>query len=91
MGTLRPGATIVYETPDNGKTIYGRYEGETERFIVGQNISTRHDPLEDHERNLWYEIRQTAKTDPALQKELDRVKSLYYLKLKDKPLFWHPV
>lgn len=91
MGTLRPGASIIYESPDGGNSIYGRYEGETERFLVGQNMPLRQDPLEDHERELWNKIRHAAKNDPTLQKELDRVKSLYYLKLKETPLFWHPV
>lgn len=91
MGSLRPGAKIIYESPDGGKTVYGRYEGETDRFIVGYNLSPRVDPLADYEKTLWDNIRREAKTDEDLQKALERVKLLYYLKLKEKPLMWHPV
>lgn len=91
MGSLRPGAKILYESPDGGKTVYGRYEGETERFLVGQNLSPRRDPLDDHESDLWYNIRAAAKDDKDLQDALERVKILYYLKQKEKPLMWHPV
>lgn len=91
MGNLRPGAKILYESPDGGKTVYGRYEGETERFVVGINLPTRRDPLDDHESELWQNIRAAAKGDKDLQDALDRVKVLYYLKQKEKPLMWHPV
>lgn len=91
MGSLRPGAKIIYESPDGGQTIYGRYEGETDRFLVGQNMSKRRDPLDDHERELWLDIREAALTDKDLKDALDRVKVLYYLKQKEKPIMWHPV
>lgn len=91
MGTLRPFAKILYESPDGGKTIYGRYEGETERFLVGKNMPKRRDPLDDHDRELWLDIREAALTDKELQEALDRVKVLYYLKQKDRPPMWHPV
>ena len=91
MGTLRPGAKIIYESPDGGQTVYGRYEGETARFLVGQNLPKRRDPLDDHERELWLNIREAALGDKDLQDALDRVKVLYYLKQKEKPPMWHPV
>ena len=91
MGSLRPGAKILYESPDGGKTVYGRYEGESERFLVGENLPSRRDPLADHDNDLWYNIRAAAKSDKDLQEALDRVKVLYYLKQKEKPPMWHPV
>ena len=43
MGTLKPGATYVYESPDRGKTIYAREVGSMDRKIVGytQQIGDR--------------------------------------------------
>jgi hypothetical protein len=34
MGSLKPGKKIAYERDDKGR-IWGRYHGETERWIVG--------------------------------------------------------
>lgn len=91
MGSLRPGAKIIYESPDGGKSVYGRYFGETDRFLVGKNLPTRRDPLDDHERELWQDIRAEALNDKDLKDALDRVKILYYLKQKDKPVDWKQV
>ncbi len=80
MGSLKPGAKIIYESPDGGETVYGRYAGTNERFIVGysQKESSRLQQIE--ERKIWVEIFEAAKEDESLQSELDRVKMLYYLK-----------
>jgi DNA polymerase III sliding clamp (beta) subunit (PCNA family) len=43
------------------------------------------------ESQLWHDIRQAALDDKDLQDALDRVKVLYYLKQKEKPVMWHPV
>jgi len=84
MGSLKPGATYVYE----------RAEGVTYAREFGADPSTRkeigwdHDPrtsdgrpLHDHimDDKLWGEIRRASKTNPALQEALERVKILYYL------------
>lgn len=79
MGTLRPGAKIIYESPDSGDTVYARYAGESERWMVGQSTKAV-DRLEQiREDKLWGEIRRAAKKNPRLQKELDRVKIIYEL------------
>ena len=83
MGKLRPGASIIYESPDKGGTIYGRYAGTNERWIVGYSEDTK-DRLDSiKEDKLWGEIRRAAKKDPRLQQELDRVKLIYELSRKD--------
>lgn len=94
MGSLTPGAKLIYERV--GDTVYAREEGSTERTVVGYNY--HRDPL-DHrnymsspkDAQLWHDIRQAALTDKELQEALDRVKVLYYLKQKEKPIMWHPV
>ena len=94
MGSLKPGATYVYE----------RVDGVTYAREVGADPSTRtlvgydYDPVSGHpidydkrtsdgrpliehirEDKLWGEIRRAAKTNVTLQRALDRVKIIYYL------------
>jgi hypothetical protein len=88
MGSLKPGATYVYER--NGGTVYAREIGSdpSTRVEVGYNYDPRTDdgrPLHDHiqDSKLWGEIRREAKTNITLQKALDRAIMIYKLS-KDK-------
>ena len=91
MGTLKPGATYIYER--NGDEVYARAFGETERKLIGYKHETPDPrtndgrPLYEHimEDKMWGEIRRMSKTNPALQKVLDRAILIYRLS-KDKPL-----
>jgi hypothetical protein len=92
MGTLKPGATYIYER--NGDEIYSREVGSLDRNLVGYKHEDKVDirtsdgrPLIEHIRDdkLWGEIRRAAPTNPALQKALDRAIMIYRLS-KDKPL-----
>lgn len=83
MGSLKPGATIIYESPDKGGTVYGRYAGTNERWVVGYSHETRNLHNQIKEDKLWGEIRRAAKEDPRLQSELDRVKLIYELSKTD--------
>jgi hypothetical protein len=91
MGTLKPGATYIYER--NGEEIYAREVGETERKLIGYQYENKIDPrtkdgrpLYEHlrEDKLWGEIRREAKTNVTLQRALDRAIMIYRLS-KDKP------
>lgn len=92
MGSLTPNVPLIYESPDGGKTIYARERGSSQRKLVSYHYDTTNShvntnsigqqDLEDH--ILWNEIRQEAKTNPALQKAMDRVKLIYRLS-KDNP------
>ena len=88
MGSLKPGATYIYER--NGEEIYAREFGETERKLIGYRYEMEGKPdprTEDgrplieqlRENKLWGEIHREAKTNKALQEALDRVKILYHL------------
>lgn len=90
MGTLKPGATYIYERVDN--TVYAREFGAdpSTRKEIGWDYDTRTcdgRPLIDHLRDskLWGEIFREARTNPTLQESLDRVKILYELSKKDEP------
>jgi hypothetical protein len=81
MGTLKPGATYIYERADG--IIYAREHGADPqtRFVVGYESGKDYDPLRNSikENQLWHDIRESAKTNPALQQALDRVKVIYEL------------
>jgi len=88
MGSLKPGATYIYER-DKG-TVYAREFGAdpSTRKEIGYNYDTRTSdgrPLHDHimDSKMWGEIHREAKTNPTLQKALDRAIMIYKLS-KDK-------
>lgn len=90
MGTLKPGATYIYER--NGDEIYARELGQADRKLIGYEYkpdprTPDGRPLSEHimDAKLWGEIRRAATTNPALQKALDRAIMIYRLS-KDKPL-----
>jgi hypothetical protein len=78
MGTLKPGASYIYERVDD--VIYARESGSATRIEVGRDVDLHDHIMED---KLWGEIRRAAKTNPALQEAIERVKITYYL-TKDK-------
>lgn len=79
MGQLKPGAAIIYESPDKGGTVYGRYAGTNERWVVGYSVDTQERLDAIREEKLWSEIRLAAKSNKVLQSALDRVKIIYEL------------
>lgn len=76
MGSLKPGATYVYER-SNGVT-YAREKGAdpSTRVAIGWDYDSRKN-LSRHE--LWQDIILEARNNPALQKAVERVIMLYYL------------
>ena len=94
MGTLKPGATYIYER--NGEEVYAREFGEKDRTLIGYKYEMENKPdprtndgrpLREHimEDKMWGEIRREARTNITLQKALDRAIMIYRLS-KDKPL-----
>jgi hypothetical protein len=88
MGSLKPGATYVYERNDG--TVYAREVGAdpSTRTEIGYNYDPRTAdgrPLREHilDDKLWGEIRREARTNVTLQKALDRAIMIYKLS-KDK-------
>ena len=83
MGTLTPGSTYIYER--DGGTIYAREFGKTERKVVGYDMPKQRDPLQYDiiQTQLWQDIVEAGKTNPALQKTLDRA-ILIYQTIKEK-------
>ena len=83
MGTLRPGAEIIYESPDGGDTVFGRYRDNNERFLVGYSIKKQQQRAEEEDVELWHNIRRAASNNEELKNLLERVKILYYLSKKE--------
>lgn len=79
MGTLKPGATYIYEHADG--ITYAREFGAShqERFEIGRTLEKQTLDESLSETELWHNIRRAAKTNTALQDALDRVKIIYEL------------
>jgi hypothetical protein len=78
MGSLKPGSTYIYER-SNG-VVYAREKGSTERQPIGWDHGSN--PDEAYKKMVdesvsWREILTAAKTNPALQKALDRAILIY--------------
>lgn len=79
MGSLTPGATYIYESPDGGKTVYAREFGKNERQLVGKNYTPKElsDQMKDF--RVWSEICELSKTNPSLQRAIENVILIYQL------------
>jgi len=97
MGNLKPGATYVYEKIDG--VTYAREAGAAPdtRQEIGWDYDPRTSdgrPLYDHimEDKMWGDIRRAAKSNPALQAAIERVKIIYYLSKQERQnVMHHPV
>lgn len=97
MGTLKPGATYIYER--SNEKVYARELGSTESKLIGwyhdqeafeksihsEDQESEKWRLQRKEEMLWDDIRKTAKENESLQKALDSVIMLYRLS-KNNPL-----
>jgi len=84
MGTLKPGATYIYENAD-GITYQREFGADpSTRKEIGYTYDSRTDdgrPLRDHiqDDKMWGEIRRMARTNPTLQDAIERVIVIYTL------------
>jgi hypothetical protein len=69
----------IFESPDGGETVYARMPGSNERIKISESekVKTLREELTDNQ--LWYNIRNEAKTNAALREAIDRVILLYHL------------
>lgn len=72
----------IFESPDGGETVYVRESGSTERHLHRQSPKAISKWEELKSNQLWYDIRQAAKTNPTLQKALDECIVIYHLSKK---------
>ncbi len=77
--------SVIFESPDNGQTVYVRKSGETQRELHWQSPEKK-DLIETiKEDALWGSIRRAAKKDPGLEQILEQAKIYYKLKYQDLP------
>lgn len=83
MGSLKPGATYIYEHADG--VTYAREAGapHSERFEIGRTYDRQLKDTKSKEDKLWHDIRRAASNNEELQFALDRVKLIYELSRKD--------
>ena len=74
MGSLKPGATLIYERA-NG-VIYARESGTSERTVVGYDVTGSPERVHLSE---WNDILTAAESNPTLQEAIDHVKVVYNL------------
>ena len=89
MGNLKPGVQYIYEKVDG--SVYAREFGSTSRILIGYDYEKNKADQELKETELWLEIHRAAKTNPALQDALDRVKLIHALSKQDEQVLHHPV
>jgi hypothetical protein len=90
MGSLKPGATYIYERA--GGIVYAREFGETKRRVVGYESDDER--ISASSKRLLTEMNEVLKmceTDPAMQAMLEQLFVMYNLKKKDSPVAYHPV
>ena len=75
--------TDIYESPDQGETVYVRQSGSVERTLHGVSERTSNLMDELRESQLWGQIHRAAKTNVALADALDKVKMIYALIKKE--------
>ena len=74
MGSLKPGATLIYERA-NG-VITAREFGSTEKRVIGYDVAGTAEQIHLSE---WNDILRASESNPALQEAIDRVKIVYNL------------
>ena len=79
MGSLKPGATYIYERADG--VVYAREFGETRRRVVGYETDDGH--ISASTKRLLSELNEVVKmceVDPGMKELLDQLFVLYNLK-----------
>lgn len=81
MGSLTPGATYIYESPDKGKTVYAREVGKTERILVGYEYDPYYKNIADSyfRETVWKDILAEAEHNQALQTAVEQCIIIYNL------------
>lgn len=77
MGSLKPGATYIYEHADG--VTYAREFGATERFEIGRTLEKQKKDNDRKQNQFWSDVIEAAESNPLLQEAIDRVKIIYEL------------
>jgi len=83
MGRFTPNVELIYESPDNGETVYAREQGSDKRHLISISPSRAKMQQDLRDTQLWYEIRQAAEHNPVLKTALEQCIILYHISKKD--------
>lgn len=90
MGSLKPGATYIYERA--GGIVYAREFGKTTRTVVGYASDDNQLSASTHRLlSEMNEVIRMCETDPEMKELLDKLFVVYNLKKKESPIAYHPV
>jgi hypothetical protein len=78
-----PETVLIYESPDNGKTVYARLPGSTERYLVHTHPSIAIKAQRSKRSNRLLKIMDLSEDDPTLDDALKSLEALYILKYGD--------
>lgn len=82
MHCMMTNESVIYESPDGGKTVYARKHGSSQRQLVYE------DPVWKREQEIserWVKLKAAvfmADSDPTLNDAISKVEMLYALKRK---------
>lgn len=77
--TLASVGSLIYESPDGGKTIYARERGSSNRTLVRTDNAVLEMQQALKTRDKLLEVILLAKTVPALAEQLDKLMMIYTL------------
>jgi len=83
MGRFTPNSELIYESPDNGETIYAREHGSNKRHLISISSNQAKMQKDLKDTQLWHEIRQAAEDNPILKTALEQCIILYHISKKD--------
>jgi len=83
----------IYESPDGGKTVYSRTNGNTQRKLHSVSSDLEIEMARVARESQWLAILKLSERSPALQEAVDKAITLYELTKTDTddPVMWHPV
>jgi hypothetical protein len=78
-----PGTALIYESPDNGNTVYARLPGSDQRYLVHSHPSIPINVERSRRSNRLLKIMALSEDDPTLADALKSLEALYILKYGD--------
>lgn len=70
---------FIYESPDGGHTVYAREVGTLNRTIISVSNVKQQVIEKKHKQNMFTDILELSKTNPALKNALDNLIIIYNL------------
>jgi PhoPQ-activated pathogenicity-related protein len=75
-----PGTVLIYESPDNGNTVYARLPGSDNRYLVHNHPSIAINTARSRRSNRLLKIMMLSEDDPTLDDALKSLEALYIIK-----------